>query len=190
MGTDVLPRDGARGGLARLLAGWMASTGARNSGEAEQREQSAREGKLARNGVGERVRVRAGLKRELGCVGRRRGQGSRCACALVHDGLRGRRSWQGSPTAQRGGAGAQRERLGVLTKRVCEAEIERGGRSEQATGADNPAPVGKGRGRGERAGVGWRRQAGSACQGRRARAGLGLMGWFGPKWGFSISGNF
>jgi hypothetical protein len=136
MGTDVLPRDGARGGLARLLAGWMAGTGARNSGEAEQREQSVREGKLARNGVGERVRVRAGLKRELGCVGRRRGQGSRCACALVHDGLRGRRSWQGSPTAQQGGAGAQRERLGVLTKWVREAEIERG-----AGASRRPAPT-------------------------------------------------
>jgi hypothetical protein len=44
-----------------------------NSGE--RREQSAREGELARNGAGERVRMHAVLKRELGCVGRRRGSG-------------------------------------------------------------------------------------------------------------------
>jgi hypothetical protein len=30
----------------------------------------------------------------------------------------------------------------------------------------------------------WRRQAGSACQGWQACAGLGLVGWFGPKWPF------
>jgi hypothetical protein len=37
----------------------------------------------------------------------------------------------------------------------------------------------------ERAGEGNRhRQAGSACQGRQARAGLGLVGWFGSKWLF------
>jgi hypothetical protein len=61
-----------------------------NSGEAERREQSAREGELVRNESGEGVR--AVLKRELGCVGRQRGRGSRRACALVHGGLRGRRS--------------------------------------------------------------------------------------------------
>jgi hypothetical protein len=36
----------------------------------ERREQSAREGELARIETGERERVRAMLKRELGCVGR------------------------------------------------------------------------------------------------------------------------
>jgi hypothetical protein len=71
--------------------GWPARR-ARNSGEAERRDQSAREGELARNGAGERVQVRAVLKRELGCVGRRRGRGSQRACALVHGSLRGRRS--------------------------------------------------------------------------------------------------
>jgi hypothetical protein len=57
---------------------WRAGRSAewpQNSGERERREQSAREGELARNGAGERVRVRAVLKRELGCVGRRRGSG-------------------------------------------------------------------------------------------------------------------
>jgi hypothetical protein len=38
----------------------------RVSDEAERRGQSAREGELARNGAGKRVRVRAVLKRELG----------------------------------------------------------------------------------------------------------------------------
>jgi hypothetical protein len=71
--------------------GWPARR-ERNSSEAERREQCAREDELAQNEVGERVRVRAVLKRELGCVGRRRGRESRCACALVHDGSRGRRS--------------------------------------------------------------------------------------------------
>jgi hypothetical protein len=45
---------------------------------------------------GEEVRVRAVLKKELGCMGGRRGRGSRCACAsarvLVHGGARGRQS--------------------------------------------------------------------------------------------------
>jgi hypothetical protein len=46
----------------------------RNSGEVELREQSAREGELARNEAWERVRVQAVLKRELECMGRRRGR--------------------------------------------------------------------------------------------------------------------
>jgi hypothetical protein len=62
------------------------TTRPRDSGEAERREQSTREGELARNEAGERVRVRAVLKRELGCVSRRHGRGSWCACALVHGG--------------------------------------------------------------------------------------------------------
>jgi hypothetical protein len=90
--------------------------------------------------------VRAVLKKELGCVGRRRGQGSQCACAsarvLVHGGARGRRSSQGGPTAQREGAGARRERLGVLTKRACEAETEKGAQA-RATITDNPTPLGR-----------------------------------------------
>jgi hypothetical protein len=62
---------------------WRAGRSAarpRDSGKAERREQSAREGELARNEAGERVRVRAVLKQELGCMGRRRGRGSRLAC--------------------------------------------------------------------------------------------------------------
>jgi hypothetical protein len=50
----------------------------------------AREGEAVRNGTGERVRARAVLKKELGCVGGRRGQGSQRACAsarvFFHDG--------------------------------------------------------------------------------------------------------
>jgi hypothetical protein len=44
----------------------MAVTAARNSGERERREQSMREGELARSEVGQRVRGWAVLKRELG----------------------------------------------------------------------------------------------------------------------------
>jgi hypothetical protein len=54
---------------------------ARNSSKRERREQSAREGELARNEVGDRERVWLVLKRELGCVGRRRDRGTRRACA-------------------------------------------------------------------------------------------------------------
>jgi hypothetical protein len=63
---------------------------ARFTGEVERRGQSAREGEAVRNGTGERVRARAVLKKELGCVGRRRGRGSRharvSARVLVHGG--------------------------------------------------------------------------------------------------------
>jgi hypothetical protein len=74
--------------LARLLTGWMAGT----TGMELQRAQSAREGELARNEAREREWVWAVLKKELGCVGRRRGRGSQRACALVHGGSQGRRS--------------------------------------------------------------------------------------------------
>jgi hypothetical protein len=55
-------------------------------------EQSTREGELARNETGERERVWAVLRRELGGVGRQHGRGSRRACVLVHDGSWERRS--------------------------------------------------------------------------------------------------
>jgi hypothetical protein len=42
---------------------------------------AATEGQRGRNKAGERERVRAGLKKKLGHVGRRRGRISRCACA-------------------------------------------------------------------------------------------------------------
>jgi hypothetical protein len=56
------------------------------------RVERERECVLVRNEAGERERVRAVLKRELGHVGRQHGRGSRRACALVHGGSRGRRS--------------------------------------------------------------------------------------------------
>jgi hypothetical protein len=92
MGMDVSPRGEPQGRLARLLAGWMAGMAAQNSDEAEQRGQIVREGELAQNGAESECGVWAVLKRELGCVGKRRGRGSRRACALVHGGPRGRRS--------------------------------------------------------------------------------------------------
>jgi hypothetical protein len=49
-------------------------------------------GRCERNQAGERERVRAGLKKELGQVGRRCSRASRRACALVSGGSRGRRS--------------------------------------------------------------------------------------------------
>jgi hypothetical protein len=79
---------------------------------------------------------------------RRRGWGSRRAYALVHGGSWGRWSWQVCPTAQRGAAGAWRERLGVLTKWAHEAEIEEGRVDEQVTSVDNPVPLSRGRKRG------------------------------------------
>ena len=53
--------------------------------------------------------------------------------------------------AQLGGASASREWLDVQTKRAREAEMEEGRASEQATCADNPIPLGRGRREGERA---------------------------------------
>jgi hypothetical protein len=55
----------------------------RVTGEVERRGQSARESEAVRTGTGERVRARAVLKKDLGCVGGRRGRGSRRACASV-----------------------------------------------------------------------------------------------------------
>jgi hypothetical protein len=45
-------------------------------------------------------------------------------------------------------------------------------------------------GREESARADWRRQARSACQGRQALVGLGLVGWIGPKWLFLFPWNF
>jgi hypothetical protein len=53
---------------------------------------TAAECESGRNGAGEGKRVRVGLKRDLGGVGRRRGQGSRHACTLVSGGSRRGRS--------------------------------------------------------------------------------------------------
>jgi hypothetical protein len=53
---------------------------------------AADERESGRNEAGEGERVWAGLKREMGDMGRRCGQLSRRACAWVIDGLRGGRS--------------------------------------------------------------------------------------------------
>jgi hypothetical protein len=68
---------------------------------------------LVRNEVGERERVRAVLKRELGRVGRQRGRGSRRACALVHGGSRGSGAdravpWRSERKQVHGGNGSAR----------------------------------------------------------------------------------
>jgi hypothetical protein len=80
MGTDVSPRGKAQGRLARRLAGWVTDM----AGAGLRRGQSARESGTVRNGTRERVRVRAVLKKELGCVGGRSGRGSRRACVSAH----------------------------------------------------------------------------------------------------------
>jgi hypothetical protein len=90
MGTGASPRGGARGGLAWLPAGWMTGTagvGLRRGRVAWAKRENGRgcakwdEGASA--GAG-------GAKKGAGCVGGRRGRGSRRACAsarvLVHGG--------------------------------------------------------------------------------------------------------
>jgi hypothetical protein len=108
------------------------------------------------------VRVRAVLKKELGCVGGRRGRGSRCACAsvrvLVHVGRgegeagravprrneRERESGRTMVTARRtdeaglrgrGGRGARKQTKLALTARPHSAERESArGRQPPLTG--------------------------------------------------------
>jgi hypothetical protein len=98
--------------------------------------------------------------------------------------------------------GAEREERvrGVTALRLAtwtrKAERERESERAKETGADKPVPQGsereRERAREESVRADWRRQAGSAYQGRQARVGLGLVGWIGPKWlslfpGFSNS---
>jgi hypothetical protein len=60
---------------------------------------------------------------------------------------------------------------------------ERRGRGRGRIGADRSAPLAASeREKEESVGAGWRRQAGSTCQGQRAR-----RAGFGPKWGFHFS---
>jgi hypothetical protein len=118
----------------------------RNSCEAERREQSTREGELARNEAGERVRVRV----------RRCSKGSWGAWAGDVDGDLGVRArWStvvhgegeliGRSHGTARGAGTWRERLGVLTKWAREAETEERRAGEQATDTDNLVPLDRGR---------------------------------------------
>jgi hypothetical protein len=89
--------------------------------------------------------VWAELKRELGCVGRRRGWGSRRACAGPRW-FTGKAELTGRFHGVARGSG-HGERLDALTRRAREAERERGTRA-RATGADRAAPLGRGRGGG------------------------------------------
>jgi hypothetical protein len=95
--------------------GWPAQR-AWNSGEAEWREQSAREGEIARNGAGERVRVRAGLKRELGVHGQTTWLGI-SACVRA-----GPRRIAGKAKLTGRSHGAERERERVHDKTVHRAD--------------------------------------------------------------------
>jgi hypothetical protein len=74
-----------------------------------------------------------------------------------------------------------------LANRAREAEREEG-RAVEETGADILAPLGSEQEGEESARQPWRRQAGSACQGRqergRGRALLGLVDWLGLFWLF------
>jgi hypothetical protein len=104
------------------------------------------------NGMGERVWARAVLKKELGCVGGRRGRGSRHACAsarvMVHDG--------------RGEGGADR----AVPRR---SERESGSAGVTVRRTDEAGPRGRGR-EGRARGGNWRRQPGPTGQGEGERA--------------------
>jgi hypothetical protein len=143
MGTDVSPRDGARLAWCGSWRTGRSAARSRNFGEVERLEQSAREGELARNEAGERVRVWAVLKRNMGCVGRRRGWGSRRACTLVHGGSRGRQNLQGGPTMQRGGAGAWRKTIHRADETVPRGRDRKGGRERAGDRRRQPGPTGQ-----------------------------------------------
>jgi hypothetical protein len=91
--------------------------------------------------------------------------------------------------AQREGAGARREQLGVLMKRAREAETGKGTRA-RATGADNPAPLGRERER-ERAGKETAADRWNPPVRRRGRAAWpGRAGPVGLLWLFLFPWNF
>jgi hypothetical protein len=86
-------------------------------------------------------REQAGLKKELGRVGRRRGWASWHACVLVHDGC-------GEDETDR--AGPRRRGTGARTKATDADEAgpqrrESGGRVDEGNNTDKPAPSGRGR---------------------------------------------
>jgi hypothetical protein len=139
--------------------------------------------------------VRAVLKRELGCMGGRRGRGSRRACMRAAGPRRvaGKAELTGrSHGAASGRAGARGKRLGALMKQACEAERERGAWARE-TGADRAAPLGRGRGEGralrETAADRWsppvRRRRRVGARPRWAR-----LDQFGLNWDFLFSQNF
>jgi hypothetical protein len=87
------------------------------------------------------VRARAVLKKELGCVGGRRGRGSQRACASAHALVHGG-AGKAELTGQSHGAAREREsgRAGVTARRTDEAGPQgRGGRG--ARGQRQPAPI-------------------------------------------------
>jgi hypothetical protein len=148
----------------------------------ERREQSAREGELARIEAGER---------ESGCGQCSKGSWGAWAgdvvgvlgvharwCTTIH----GEGGLIGWPHGAARVNGHMEKRFIALTRQAHEAETERGARA-RVTGADNPAPLGRGRGR-------------RACRGRKplltggahllggkgTRARAASLGWVGPVW--------
>jgi hypothetical protein len=137
------------------------------------------------------VRARAGLKKELGRLGGRRGRG-----IWRHARVRARWSSAGVGRAELTGEAHDIERkdgrAGATTRRLAKrarkAEREEG-RAGEETGADSLAPLGSERERerrvrGSLAPIGGIRLSGAAG------ARLGLVGWFGPNWPFLFPWNF
>jgi hypothetical protein len=97
----------------------------------------AREGEAVRNGTGELVRARAVLKKELGCVGGRRGQGSQRACASARVFVHGR---CGEGRADRA-VPRRSERESGSTGVIVWCTDEAGPRSRGVRGRRQPAPT-------------------------------------------------
>jgi hypothetical protein len=108
--------------------------------------------------------------RECACTGPRRCAERAELTRLAHGPKREKRDARGN---------------GSMTSDLGLRDRERDSAWVKETGADRSAPLGCERER-EREGARERLApiGGVACQGRQARAGLGPMGWFGPKWPF------
>jgi hypothetical protein len=122
---------------------------------------------------------RQGYKKGVGRVGERRGRETQRRAeraeltGLAHGAEREKRDARGNDSM-----------TGDLDPRDREREGARGRRKPAPTDRPHWAVSERKRARVRD----WRRQAGSACQGRQARVGLGLVGWFGPKWLFLFPG--
>jgi hypothetical protein len=117
------------------------------------------------------VRARAGLKKGAGARGQTSWPRIPATCASAHALVHGER---GEGRADKGGPRRRKREGGHTGQRLGDWRTgparQRGKRGTQAkgTGADNLAPLGSERER-EGCGADWRRQAGSACQERKAR---------------------
>jgi hypothetical protein len=130
---------------------------------------------------------RRGYKKRVGRVGRRRGRETRRRARV-----RTRRSTASAKKAEltrqdhdavreKGTRGATARQLVI---RVRETEREREGARGRRKSVPTDRPQGAVSERKRARSRDCHRQVGSACQGRHARAGLGLVGWFGLKWLF------